>query len=516
MGIKFIMLLFITFCTSLCTELKSQRLDPEKSRKFNDIISSEKIHTDFSKTVGDDLLQFAQTSYEKAVCYQIKAEASYSRGDYLDAVEKSRKSKQLIGNSDSIQQRLIIQNTLIMSYRRAGLIVESDDEWEVFEKLTNKLTPENKELNLLYTKGKILDIDKKYCEASQIKEKYIKLNDHNFANDIVGIRNRFAILVQLAYSEIKCGKILKAKGNLQNAKLLLKNIKSSEPILLKEFFYMDLGLISKYEQDNITSKKYFDSAYTLSQQKANKGITKLILEERIDANLDTVEDQLDFSKIVQKIREEESSTTKVLTSSETNYRKNEIAKNNSISKIYFWTFVILLIASGALITYQIRNSKKLKKRYQNIINSIENNSEIEYDNESSQTYSYEKDIIKNRETESKIFEKLLIFESKKQFTIKGISLAQMAVMLKTNTKYLTYVLKKYRNADFPKYINTCRINYIVKELHHNPQLLHYKISVIAELCGYSSHSQFATMFKSIEGMSPSQYIAFLEKDIEID
>ena len=118
-------------------------------------------------------------------------------------------------------------------------------------------------------------------------------------------------------------------------------------------------------------------------------------------------------------------------------------------------------------------------------------------------------LIKNDKTEQDILKSLRAFEAKKQFNTKGISAAQMAVMLKTNTKYLTYILKEHRGSDFYNYINAKRINYIVKELHDNPALLQYKIAVLSEMCGFNSHSQFASIFKSIKNISPSQYIQFL-------
>ena len=118
------------------------------------------------------------------------------------------------------------------------------------------------------------------------------------------------------------------------------------------------------------------------------------------------------------------------------------------------------------------------------------------------------------ETEQAILASLQKFEEKKLYTKSTISLAQMAVLLNTNTKYLNYILKKYRNADFSAYINSSRINYITKELHTNKQLRNYKISALAEMCGYSSHSQFTSVFRAKANISPSQYISQLRKEQE--
>ncbi|PTT72493.1 helix-turn-helix domain-containing protein, partial [Chryseobacterium sp. HMWF001] len=68
------------------------------------------------------------------------------------------------------------------------------------------------------------------------------------------------------------------------------------------------------------------------------------------------------------------------------------------------------------------------------------------------------------------------------------------------------VINKHKKKNFNSYINELRINYITKEIYNNPKFSQYKISYLADLCGFSSHSIFASTFKKITGMSPSVYI----------
>jgi AraC-like DNA-binding protein len=44
--------------------------------------------------------------------------------------------------------------------------------------------------------------------------------------------------------------------------------------------------------------------------------------------------------------------------------------------------------------------------------------------------------------------------------------------------------------------------------------MNYKISYLAETCGFSSHSTFATIFKSITGITPITFIELLKKEKE--
>uniref|UniRef100_UPI003AFB1A7D helix-turn-helix domain-containing protein n=1 Tax=Elizabethkingia meningoseptica TaxID=238 RepID=UPI003AFB1A7D len=69
----------------------------------------------------------------------------------------------------------------------------------------------------------------------------------------------------------------------------------------------------------------------------------------------------------------------------------------------------------------------------------------------------------------------------------------VASYLNTNTKYLSYMIKKYKKKDFSGYVNELRINCIIGKLNTDPVYRQYKISVLAEEAGFSSHSKFATV-----------------------
>jgi len=110
-----------------------------------------------------------------------------------------------------------------------------------------------------------------------------------------------------------------------------------------------------------------------------------------------------------------------------------------------------------------------------------------------------------------LLKKLDRFESSRQFTDRNISVAVLAGKMKTNTKYLSYIINNFRNKDFNSYINELRINYIIARMDEDNRYLNYKISYLAEECGFATHSQFTTVFKNITGLSPSAFILFQRK-----
>jgi YesN/AraC family two-component response regulator len=80
-----------------------------------------------------------------------------------------------------------------------------------------------------------------------------------------------------------------------------------------------------------------------------------------------------------------------------------------------------------------------------------------------------------------------------------------------NTKYLSEIINTNKEKNFNGYINKLRINHIAKLLRNNPVFLNYKVSYLAEYSGFSSHSTFTTVFKSVTGMSPNTYIQEISK-----
>ncbi|MDM1555800.1 MULTISPECIES: helix-turn-helix domain-containing protein [Chryseobacterium] len=126
------------------------------------------------------------------------------------------------------------------------------------------------------------------------------------------------------------------------------------------------------------------------------------------------------------------------------------------------------------------------------------------------------DSLMTSETETKLLELLDEFEKGNLYNNKGMSLSFLAGELNTNTKYLSYVINQHKTADFKTYINRLRINYIVDKLINDEKYRQYKISILADECGFSSHSKFAAVFKAVTDFSPSAYIKHLDAESQLD
>lgn len=118
--------------------------------------------------------------------------------------------------------------------------------------------------------------------------------------------------------------------------------------------------------------------------------------------------------------------------------------------------------------------------------------------------------------EQEIIKGLKKFEEKEKFRNPNLTAAMLAVSLNTNTTYLTIAIKKNKGANFNSYINELRINYICQKIKKYPNYCNYKMSYLAEDCGFISHSSFSTIFKKVTGIPPSEFLAAVEKNTTTD
>lgn len=206
-----------------------------------------------------------------------------------------------------------------------------------------------------------------------------------------------------------------------------------------------------------------------------------------------------------------------------------LAKNAAI--------IILFLALVALIIFFRTRQKRQLSKLRNIIRTqvkvangykgvallrqpanpeFSNISVEEIEEKDSETDRKRNDSLMTSETETKLLELLEDFEKGNLYNNKGMSLSFLAGELNTNTKYLSYVINQHKNADFKTYINRLRISYIVDKLINDEKYRQYKISILADECGFSSHSKFAAVFRAVTDFSPSAYIKHLDSDNQLD
>lgn len=205
--------------------------------------------------------------------------------------------------------------------------------------------------------------------------------------------------------------------------------------------------------------------------------------------------------------------------------KSNLYEQNELRNKYDTSLRIIWIIGGGVLILLLGYFLRLiwqEKHYREIVAYIEEmNSkklEVEVEEKSESEEVPEKTDHKNKlklsnDAEQQIVLGLKEFEEREEFLQNDISLAYLASSLKMNTKYLSEFLNSKLNENFNGYINRLRIEYVVNKLKNNPEYLKYKISYLAELAGYTSHSSFTTAFKSITGVPPTTFISYLKRKV---
>lgn len=88
------------------------------------------------------------------------------------------------------------------------------------------------------------------------------------------------------------------------------------------------------------------------------------------------------------------------------------------------------------------------------------------------------------------------------FTVSGITVTDLAVMLDSNRTYLTGYIKLKYGVSFREWISSLRIEYAKKLLIEESEL---SVAEIANRVGYQSSTHFIKLFSESEGVSPAKW-----------
>jgi AraC-like DNA-binding protein len=397
-------------------------------------------------------------------------------------------------------------------------------EYKVSDTKKDKSNPYIEKL-LLLEKTKFLLKEHKISQGIQLLKR-----EQNRATEVFKIYPE----LKLWYS-IKLGEFYFEKRNLVNAKeyytkaLTIIDNQKKENTYAKIHALIGLADVRFYQKQHKEVTELLKYAFYYSKKLQNVFLQEKIIQKQ-NVNylaLNNISEyklsNANYIKLLSQseITEQEAVNTAYnLIAKEKNEKYFELKKrNDSIIKNIALVFLIIIIG---FIYFRQRIVQKINnlKQLINYLQITKNNwiSSYSYKKQESDKKQESKKLIILKETEDLILQKLKRFENSKKFLNKDISLAVLAGQFDTNTKYLSEIINSHYQINFNSYINKLRINYIIEKLKTDSNYMNYKISYLAESCGFSSHSSFATVFKSITGISPVKFIDFLisEKNNSLD
>lgn len=201
--------------------------------------------------------------------------------------------------------------------------------------------------------------------------------------------------------------------------------------------------------------------------------------------------------------------------------KQEKKEFTDIFNMTLWLSVISLIAvTIILLVLWRRNTLKMKRNYESAIHHLKANQGLARSTAINAEHIEGEEISKNKTSEialstvQSVIESLEKFESSQEFLKAEITLSYLAGYCSTNNRYLAEILKSYKGKSFSRYVNGLRISYLMSLLYHDLKYREYKISYLAEVCGFSSREVFSVVFKKETGMTASFYIEQLKNELK--
>ena len=432
-----------------------------------------------------------------------------------------------------------LRNEAITALKRADSLSLTDTNYTLQARINGFMSTVYREYEI-YSLGKI-HLQKAVAVSRKIKDKNEMYKFQGNLSQEIAYYQMYDSLYSKAITSLKSGnKLFKKAGatidqNFQTAvndELIAKNYLSLHKVDSALYFYNKaLKELEASQSSNSPLKGFiyngFGNVYTtIGDDK--KAIDNFKMAEDIAdvSNFFTLKQEvynslmelykktdnkeyIKYNELNQKLNKDEEHNRKIIADDLIKtFRKKQLANQSNFQKSKFiiigGCIFIVLLTIGIYLFKRKQDHKKLKA-----INEIDPLLSIE------KQIPNKKDISKeymSEATENSILKSLRDLEKSHFYLNKDISLNSVAAELSINQRYLSYVINKHSTKDFASYINELRINYIIERLKNDEGYLKYKISYLADQCGFSSHSRFTVTFKKVTGISPMHFINSLQEE----
>lgn len=462
-----------------------------------------------------------QNTEHKMMLQNIISQAYAMKGDYVQSVNifaQNENADQETGLSYFMQ--IFSDYNLADQYQNLGLYNQS--KRIISHLLSDQKLLKNSDPALRITTAKLYQlqalnsgINRDYPTALQNLDKSnLYLSNRNEENGIIKMENMI----------FRCSYLLKQNKPVEYKILIDRIISELESQKNKPFLlglaYENLSQYYFLKQDYATAIEKLETGLALIESLPFNNL-KIKIYESLSRNYYMVHNDAkyhQYNKLHNDLKAKTDSNLKegiryLVKLVETSQNKNiEFQKHTFVRSSWYLILVLSLILL-ALFTYFLfikSKNKDLKKQFDFFEKQISQKPQSVIVNKT-QTITKDSCSTKiSREKEDEILQKLEEFEKSDGYLNKNMSLSLLSSQMEINTKYLSEVINN-KEKNFNGYINKLRINHIVQLLRNDAAFLNYKVSYLAEYSGFSSHSAFTTVFKSVTGMSPNVYIQEISK-----
>lgn len=504
--------IFFLFMMLLSISTFSQR-QTEKEELYQNAYSNLYSNPEKTITISEYLISNAVSTEEKAKALNLKAETLILQGKYVVALNTLLEAINLNKNENS--QELIFTHLILSDlYRQLGVISKSEERLNLAQELINNQDAENASLTIYYSnvKSALFSEKQKYKEA-------IKVFDPDL---LYKFSKQFPYSVSKSYNQLARAYLsdLQIDSSLFYSEKSLELAKESglddNFIVYAELEFAKANFLKKEKQIYLSSiPLLLNSSEKVPDNLLKRNIHQF-LAEVYNSQGDNANYQLHNLKYLELNESVNSAQQKardlILSLNDSNMDSRE-TKNFNPNYILAGILILAVVLLSLVFWYRFQTKQKYNY-YTEYIRKLKTKSQTEapFIPENTAVEVSKTNQIIPEKTEQILLEKLLKFESGTDFTQKNMTLNSLAKDLDTNTRYLSEIVNKHKHKNFNTYINELRVNYIIEKLRTEPKFLNYKISYLAEECGFSSHTAFSTVFKSVTEISPKEFITFIKKE----
>jgi len=190
--------------------------------------------------------------------------------------------------------------------------------------------------------------------------------------------------------------------------------------------------------------------------------------------------------------------------------KEKVANTRTTYYILNASIVALLMLVAVVFVY-VKRQQLNKEKFSKLLQKI---SELESrKQDTSNKKEVSSAITIDDEKVNEVLKRLIRLEEQSFFLNFDCNLRSVAKKVKTNSTYLTKIIKTEKGKNFNDYINDLRIDYVLMKLKNDKKFRSFSIKSIATELGYKTDYSFAKHFKSKTGLYPSYYIRQMNQSI---
>lgn len=512
--------LFVNFFVSafLCCVFSCQFLFAQTSNRDEIFLKAKELlgnNPDETIKVGLHLVSLENDFSKISAVKRLVSEAFLVKGDYHNALVYAFEAGydfERLTNEDKIEVLFLkssILYDLSLDAQASNYLNLADN---LIENVVSISAKENFENELVLHKIMVL------IRKQNFSKSVVLFNESNgFLNGNSDLKQEFDIVKGVVFYNLR--QLDSAKIYLNKA-LDFSSKRKTENFFEKSVVLAEMSKVLFVEKNHKQAIDLLNESLILANKINSVPLFRMV-NKQLSVNYLALNDRLNYQRFnneflvldgkLEQLEDESINSAFNLISDE--FDRNFFAEENKAqNKLYIFLIgtVFLLVIS---IVFYLKNSWK-RKRLNEIIKYLEISKNLFQKPATIEVKPSEKRMFIPIETEQLLLAKLKRFEQSTRFTSNDISLATLASQFDTNTKYLSEIINKHYEDNFNTYINKLRINFIIEKLKSDPNYIHYKISYLAEKCGFSSHSSFATVFKTITGITPATFIELLKEDLE--